>query len=147
MNMVGFIFHTAYLLLDVKLLSQGIDSFFFFFHSENIYSAPTMCQILFQLLGICDGGLFAKLCPTLVTPWAIACWVPLSMGFHRKGYWSGLPFPSPGNLPDPGIEPASLTLQADSLPLSHQGNPAQAISEIKTEKVSELKELTRDILI
>ena len=38
------------------------------------------------------------------------------MGFSRKEYWSGLPFPSPGNLPDPGVEPGSLTLQADSLP-------------------------------
>ena len=46
---------------------------------------------------------------------------PLSMGFPRQEYWSGLPFPSPGDLSDPGIEPASPTLQADSLPLSHQG--------------------------
>ena len=51
----------------------------------------------------------------------------LSMGFPRQEYWSGLPLPSPGNLPDPGIKPASLvspTLQADSLLLSHQGRPA-----------------------
>ena len=40
---------------------------------------------------------------------------PLSMGFSRQEYWSGLPFPSPGDLPDPGIEPMSHTLQADSL--------------------------------
>ena len=46
---------------------------------------------------------------------------PLSMGFLRQGYWSGLPFPSPGDRPDPGIEPASPALQADSLLLSHQG--------------------------
>ena len=38
------------------------------------------------------------------------------MGFSRQEYWSGLPFPSPGNLPNPGIEPGSLALQADSLP-------------------------------
>ena len=43
------------------------------------------------------------------------------MEFSRQGYWSGLPFPSPGDLPDPGIEPGSPALQADSLPLSHQG--------------------------
>ena len=45
------------------------------------------------------------------------------MGFSRQEYWSGLPFPSPGDLPDPGIEPVSPALQADSLPLSHQGSP------------------------
>ena len=50
------------------------------------------------------------------TPWAAACQAPLSMGFSRQGYWSDLPFPSPGNLPDPGIEPRSPALQADSLP-------------------------------
>ena len=45
------------------------------------------------------------------------------MGFSRQEYWSGLPFPSPGDLSDPGIEPTSAHLQADSLPLCHQGNP------------------------
>jgi len=49
------------------------------------------------------GDLVAELCPTLMIPWAVACHVPLSMGFSRKGYWSGLPFPSLGDLPDPGI--------------------------------------------
>ena len=49
--------------------------------------------------------------------------VPLSMGFPRKEYWSGLQFLSPGDLLDPGIEPMSPALQADSLPLSDQGSP------------------------
>ena len=62
------------------------------------------------------GGLDAKLCPTLVTPWTVACQAPLSMGFSRQEYWNGLPFPSPGDLPNPGIEPGSPALQADSLP-------------------------------
>ena len=48
-------------------------------------------------------GLVAKSCPTLVTPWTVARQAPLFMGFPRQEYWSGLPFPSPGNLPDPGI--------------------------------------------
>ena len=48
---------------------------------------------------------------------------PLSMGFPRQEYWSGLPFPSLGNLPDPGTEPRAPALQADSLRLSHQGSP------------------------
>ena len=49
----------------------------------------------------------ARTCPTLVTPWTVACQAPLSMGFTKQEYWSGLPFPSPGHLPNPGIEPAS----------------------------------------
>ena len=49
------------------------------------------------------------------TPWSVAYQAPLSMGFSRQEYWSGLPFPSPGDLPDPGIEPGSPALQADTL--------------------------------
>ena len=52
----------------------------------------------------------------LVTPWTVYYQAPPSMGFSRQEYWSGLTFPSPGDLPDPGIEPRSPTLQADSLP-------------------------------
>ena len=55
-------------------------------------------------------------CLILETPWILACQAPLSMGFSRQEYWSGLPFPSPGDLPIPGIEPRSPALQADSLP-------------------------------
>ena len=62
------------------------------------------------------GGLFAKLCPTLATPWIVACQAPLPMGFSKQAYWSGLPFPSTGDLPDPEIEPRSPALQAYSLP-------------------------------
>ena len=69
------------------------------------------------------GGLVAKSCLTLVTPWTVACQAPRSMGFSRQEYWSGLPFPSPGDLPDPGIEPASPALQADSYQLSYEGSP------------------------
>ena len=57
------------------------------------------------------------------TPWTVALQAPLSMGFSRQEYWSGLPFPSPGYLPDPGIEPGSLALQAQSLPSEPQGKP------------------------
>ena len=49
------------------------------------------------------------------TPWTVTYQAPLSMGFSRQEYWSGLPFPSPGDLPDPGIEPGSPALQADTL--------------------------------
>ena len=50
-----------------------------------------------------------------VTPWTVACQAPPSMGFSRQEYWSGLPFASPGDLPDPGIEPGSPALQADAV--------------------------------
>ena len=49
------------------------------------------------------------------TPWTVAYEAPLSMGFSRQEYWSGLPFPSPGDLPDPGIEPRTPALWADAL--------------------------------
>ena len=62
-----------------------------------------------------------------VTLWTVAHQAPLSMGFTRQECWSWLPCPPPGDHPDPGIEPtspAAPALQADSLPLSHWGNPA-----------------------
>ena len=65
----------------------------------------------------CGGGvLVTKSCMTLATPWTVGCQAPLSMGFPRQEYWSGSPFSSPGDLPDPGIKLRSLVLQADSLP-------------------------------
>ena len=62
-------------------------------------------------------------CPTLCDPWTVAHQAPLSTGFARQEYWSGLPFPSPGDLPDPGIEPRSPTLQADALTSAPPGKP------------------------
>ena len=56
-----------------------------------------------------------------LTPWTVAHQASPSMGFSRQEYCSGLLFPSPGDLPDPGIEPRSPTLQVDSLTLSYQG--------------------------
>ena len=58
-----------------------------------------------------------------VTLWTGAHQAPLSMGFFRQEYWSGLPFPPPGDIPDPGIEPRSPAPQADSLLTELQGNP------------------------
>ena len=55
------------------------------------------------------------------TRWSVAYQAPLFMEFPRQEYWSGLPFPSPGDLPDPGIEPGSPTLQADTLPSQPPG--------------------------
>ena len=60
---------------------------------------------------------------SFVTPWTVTHQAPLSKGFPMQEYWSGLPFPSPGDLPHPGIKLASPALQADSLSLSQQGSP------------------------
>ena len=57
------------------------------------------------------------------TPCTVARQDPLSMGFSRQEYWSGLPFPSPGDLPNPGIEPGSPALQADALSSEPPGKP------------------------
>ena len=64
------------------------------------------------------GGVVAKSCPPLATPQNVPCQAPLSVEFSRQEYWSGLPFPSPGDLPDPEIKPRSPALQANSLPHS-----------------------------
>ena len=72
-----------------------------------------ICLVLFSwhLLSYgCGGGSVTKSYPTLVTPWTGALQVPLSMEFPRQEYWSGLPFPSPRDLPDPGFEPTLPTL-------------------------------------
>ena len=64
-----------------------------------------------------------------MTPWTVAHQTPLSMEFSRQEYWSGWPFPSPGDLPDPGIKPSYPTLQADSLLTEPPGKPRQSIKE------------------
>ena len=63
-----------------------------------------------QRANCCCCWLVPKLCPFFATPWTVARQAPLSMGFPRQEYWSGLPFPSLGDLPDPGMEPMSPAL-------------------------------------
>ena len=63
-----------------------------------------------------------------VTPWIVACQAPLSMGFFRQEYWSGLPFPSLGDLPNPGIEPGSPALEADALTSEPPGKPLTSLT-------------------
>ena len=71
------------------------------------------------------------------TPWTIAHQAPLSMGFYRQEYWNGLPFPSSGDLSDPGIESVSLAapvLQADSLQLSQEGSLVMVVNHISGQR-------------
>ena len=69
----------------------------------------------------------AQLCPTLCDSQTAVFQAPLSMGFPRQEYWSGLPFPSPGDLSDLGIEPGSCALQTDSLPSEPPGKSKQSL--------------------
>ena len=78
-------------------------------------SQPLDRSLLSPFPGCCVQG--------LCDPMDLACQTPLSMGIPRQEYWSGLPFPSPGNLPYPGIKPRSPALQADSLPTEPAGKP------------------------
>ena len=84
-----------------------------------------------------SGGLVAKPHSTLCNPMDSSPQSSMAMGFSRQEYWSGLPFPPPGDLPDPGIEPVSPVSpasQADSLPLSHLGGPAIYMLDAHTKK-------------
>ena len=71
------------------------------------------------------GGLVAKSCQTLCDPWTVAHQAPLSLGLPRQEYWSGLPFPSPGDLPNSGIEPTSPALAGRSFTAEPAGKPGQ----------------------
>ena len=83
-------------------------------------------EIFYHLL---CGGKLLKLCPTLCDPWTVVGQGPPSVGFSRQEYWAGLPFPSPGDLPDSGIKPRSPALQAKSLPSEPSGNPGGVIGK------------------
>ena len=88
----------------------------------------------------------AQSCPTLCDPWTVAHQAPPSMGFSRQEYWSGLPFPSPGDLPDPGIKPRSPTLQADALTSAPPGKlPSlyEGGAQIRGQSVPNLASITQ----
>ena len=71
--------------------------------------------------------LVAQSCPALCDPWAIANQAPLSIEFFRLEYWSGLPFPSPGDLPDPGTESGLVHCRQILYHVIHQGSPDKAL--------------------
>ena len=82
--------------------------------------------------------LVAQSCLTVATPWTVAHQTPRSMGFYRQEYWSGLPFPSPGDLPNPGIKPRSPALQVDSLDISGKKS-TENMEAVQYSGVSELQ--------
>ena len=84
-----------------------------------------------------------------VTLWAVVCQAPLSMGFLRQEYWSGLPCLPPGDLSDPRIKPAfpvTPELQVDSLPLSHRGSPRSWLLFEKSDVPDSLWKSYKDML-
>ena len=84
-------------------------------------SSIQQCESVITIFCVCV--LVIQLCPTLFISWIIAHQTPLSMEFSTQEYWSGLPLPSPGDLPNPGIKPRSPALKADSLPSAPSGKP------------------------
>ena len=120
-----------HLLLELSSSLQDSVRFFHLFQPlKHFICAPTTFSCAFQC------GLYCSLltCVLLVlNPWTGARQAPLSMGFPRQEYWSGLPFPSPGNLPNPGIKPGSPALQADPLPSEPPGKPSWFINDSYSE--------------
>ena len=90
---------------------------------HGIFQARVLGWVTIAFSGIYYECIFSHV-QLFATPWTVARQAPLSMGFSRQEYWSGLPFPSPGDLPDPGIEPRSPALRADALPSGPPGNPS-----------------------
>ena len=86
------------------------------------YLSSWLGTINSKSLPVCEGKSLSRV-RLFATPWTVAHQAPPSMRFSRKEYWSGLPFPSPGDLPDPGIEPRSPALQADALTSEPPGKP------------------------
>ena len=100
----------------------------------------------FWVLYVCV--VVAQSCLTLCDPMdCTACQAPLSMGFSRQGYWNGLPFPSPGDLPDPGIKPGSPPLQSDALPSELLGKPGFYITQGKGNLVAGIHKISLDVQV
>ena len=112
----SFSYYSIFLLILWALVQASppqsrFPSLIFFYSIFYFYNALNMLCISRSVMS----QLFA-------TPWTVAHQAPLSMGFPRQEYWSGLPFSSPGDLSNSGFGPGSPVLQADSLNLSHQGS-------------------------
>ena len=104
-----------------KATSQSLTDVNYFYDSQFPWGAWTPLRLQAKRHpGLCMHAQSLSRVWLSDTLWTVALQAPLSMGFPRKSYWSGLPFPSPGDLPDPGIEPVSPmspALQANSLPV------------------------------
>ena len=82
-----------------------------------------LCSVFVELIFLLSCVSHSVMSDSFESSWTVASQASLSMGFSGQEYWSGLPFPTPGDLPNPGIEPRSPALQADFLPAEPQGKP------------------------
>ena len=108
----------------------------------NWYILSVLIALLFDSICtiVCTYVLWSEVCEVkllsgvrlFATPWTVAYQAPPSMGFSRQEYWSGLPFPSPGHLPDSGIEPRSPALQADALTSEPPGKTLTYVQTFET---------------
>ena len=103
-------------MLFSKSVSLPKVGFFLYLYtiSSCVYTPALVC--------VCVCALVVSCARLFETSWTVACQAPLSVGFSRQEYWRGLPFPSPGDLSDPEIEPVSPVLQTNLYYLSHQEN-------------------------
>ena len=104
---------------ETKSLSKHIFSFLFNFYWSVValQCASFYCTAKWMsyMCAQCNSSVTRSVMSDSATPWTVACRAPLSLEFSRQEYWSGVPFPSPGDLPNRGIKPGCPTLQADSL--------------------------------
>ena len=104
---------------------------------ESLPKAPVALRGSECTRTLVAAGSAAQWCPTLCDPMTVAHQAPLSMGFPRQEYWSGLPFPSPGDCSNQGWNPQLLLWQVDALPLIHQGSPASILTLKNKERYME----------
>ena len=101
----------------------------------SYHKPPTCKHVTMHLPGTWERAVMLSCVWLFTTPWTAAYQVPRSMEFSRQEFWSGLPFPSPRDLPDPGIELGSPVLQADALPSEPQGREGRTINNIPARQV------------
>ena len=142
-SLVEYVYYNQWAIIDKILLTEVCVLFIFlqFLLMSFLCSRILQGYITFTVVFLLSKCLLSTCCPPgtmlivkesevkslsrvrlCATPWTVAHQAPPSMGFSRQGNWSGLPFPSPGDLPDSGIELRSPALQADVLPSEPPGN-------------------------
>ena len=124
------IFHHLLWSTQSKALTQSINQMFFW-NSFAFYMIQQMLKFDHTTSGVYVLSRFSHV-QLFMTLWTVTHQAPLSMGFSRQEYWSGLPCPPPGDLPNPGIEPGPPALQVNSLPTESPGKPSQLIHPSKS---------------
>ena len=132
-----------------NILKWVFGFFFFFFLQKSLINELKEKREKFKKIGSEWGSLKVKVKPLsriqfFATPRTVTYEALPSMGFSRQKYWNGLPFPSPGDLPNSGIEPTSHSLQADALPseLPRKPKKRQIIQKLKKKKIQNYKILS-----